>query len=313
MPSLTISMGTTPDTLTLQQRIDAAGAGSTLNLSIWSYTAGATVAKALTIVGGTLNVASGDGLTITASNVTVDGITIVGPQYAAYDVTQRGIYAHGASGANISGLVIQNCDISQFGCSAIWTIWTTSPSIYHNALHNLAFSGVTMQGSTGGSISTNTVQRIGYGGTTGLPGAGTNSYGICCDYSVTGTESSDVVVADNVVEDVPLWHGLDTHSGVRVQFLRNTVRRCSRGLFLTAGGPSPLNLVITDNQILSPDPVTVNLVPITLASVTGATFTGNAITGWGAATAPATNTQPWYDYQGLSTGLVDGGGNVVTP
>jgi hypothetical protein len=118
-------------------------------------------------------------------------------------------------------------------------------------------------------------------------------------------------VSGNTVNDVPPWHGLDTHGGTSISFLRNTVRRVRCGIFLTNGGDDARNLVVTGNQILSPYPVSVNVFPITTYAVVGATFTGNTISGWGSASPSASS--PWFDRLGLSTGLVNGAGNVVTP
>jgi len=68
--------------------------------------------------------------------------------------------------------------------------------------------------------------------------------------------------------------------------------------------------IVADNQFLSPDPVTFNLTPITLYSVDGAAFTGNTISGWGSSSP--TSARPYYDYQGLSSGLT-ASGNTVAP
>jgi hypothetical protein len=48
-----------PDTMTLQARIDAAAAGSTLDLSGKTYPAGATIAKPLTLIGAAVTVPAG--------------------------------------------------------------------------------------------------------------------------------------------------------------------------------------------------------------------------------------------------------------
>ena len=116
------------------------------------------------------------------------------------------------------------------------------------------------------------------------------------------------------MEDVPTWHGLDTHGGLRISWINNTVRRVRRGLFITsspASGAHATNNVITGNQLLSPDPIALATTPVTLATVYGAVLTNNTITGWG--NGKTDTGKPWYDYLGQSTGLVDNGGNVVTP
>jgi parallel beta-helix repeat protein len=285
----------------LQAKIDAAPAGSTLNLTGCTYTAGATVNKALTILGGTVQFSSGRGLTVSANNVTIDGTTITGPGSSTYDSSSYGILISG------SGVVIQNATISQVRSSGIWVNFASGLTLYRNSISDATFSGITALGMTGGTIRENTVRRIGVANVAEL---GHNSYGITLDTAGAGTESYDVTVANNVVEDVPWWHGLDTHSGQRIQFIGNTVRRCSRGLFISKATIAPLDIVVADNQILGPSPVTWNLTPVTLSAVNGATFTGNLISGWGAYSPPA--SAPWYDYGNRSTRL-SASGNTVTP
>ena len=100
---------------------------------------------------------------------------------------------------------------------------------------------------------------------------------------------------------------------LRITFRDNIIRRCRRGLFITGSpesGAHATAIIVTGNQLLSPDPITLATTPVTLAGVYGATFTNNIIAGWGnGKTDPGV---PWFDFQGQSTGLVNGGGNVVT-
>ena len=292
----------------LQSRIDAASAGTTLNLTGLTFNGGGTVNKALTILGGTIYNASGtSGLKITASNVTVDGVTVVGPHAAPLDVTENGIWATGTDAAHLTNIAVRNSTISMQGGQGVFLQNVDTFTVYHNTITDIRYAGIRGRVVSNGTINQNTVERLDMGGA-----AGDNAWNIIVeDFHVVGVHSHDVVVADNVITDNPWWHGLDTHGGTSISFLRNTVRRVRCGIFLTNGGDDARNLVVTGNQILSPYPVTLNVFPITTYAVVGATFTGNTISGWGAASPPA--TAPWSDHLGLSTGLVNGGGNLVTP
>ena len=174
-----------------------------------------------------------------------------------------------------------------------------------------------MQGSssfsaTGGSISHNTISRIGYTVPASELPEGSDAYGIMVN-DQGAPRSSDVEVSYNTVADVPTWHGLDTHGGLRLSFIGNTVLRVRRGLFITsspASGAHATDIVVTGNQLRSPAPITLATTAVTLAAVDGATFTGNVISGWGP-NSP-TSSQPWFDFQGQSTGLT-ATGNTVTP
>ena len=294
----------------LGARVSAATAGSTLDLTGGTYTAGATVNKALTIIGGTLRFPSGTvGLSITHSDVTVDGMTITGAQYAHW-AEDYAVLAEGTQASPLTGVVIRNSHVSSVGKTGIQTKHTSGTVISNNTVEDAAYSGIVVLSAIGGSISGNTVRRIGYTIPSSELPEGSDAYGI--DVEDQGSPaSSDVVVSGNVVEDVPTWHGLDTHGGQRISFVNNTVRRCRRGLFITASpasGAHATAIIVSGNQLLAPmlpDPTTA----VTLAAVYGATFTNNTITGWGP-NSP-TSAQPWFDYQGQSTGLT-ASGNTVT-
>ena len=296
----------------LGARVSAATAGSTLDLTGCTYTDGATVNKALTIIGGTLRFPSGTtGLSITHNDVTIDGMTIIGAQYAHYNASDYAIDAEGTSGSPLMGLVIRNCHISSVGKEGIEANHASGAIISNNTNEDVAYAGIVVFSAAGGSISDNTIRRIGYTAPEAeLPGGG-NAYGIMVN-DQGGAPSTDVLVSGNTVEDVPTWHGLDTHGGQRISFINNIVRRCRRGLFITsspASGAHATDIVVAGNQILSPSPLTDPTTAVTLATVYGATFTGNTIIGWGP-NSP-TSAQPWFDFQGQSTGLT-ASGNTVT-
>ena len=309
-PSFDPTPTPTPCGSSLAARINAASAGSTLDLTGCTYTTGATVNKALTIVGGTLRFPTGTtGVWITHNDVTIDGMTIIGTQYAHW-AEDYAILAEGTQGSPLTGVVIRNTHISSVGKTGIQTKHTSGSVISNNTVEDAAYSGIVAFSAIGGSISGNTVRRIGYT----IPAAelpeGSDAYGILVN-DQGGAPSSDVMVSGNTVEDVPTWHGIDTHGGLRITFRDNIIRRCRRGLFITGSptsGAHATAIIVTGNQILAPglpEPTTA----VTLATVDGATFTGNTISGWGP-NSP-TSAQPWFDYLGQSTGLT-ASSNTVT-
>lgn len=249
----------------LQARIDGATSGSTLELTGCTYAAGATVSKPLTIVGATIDyrVADGTALKVTASGVTLDRLTITGGSVAQY-----GILAH-----RVQDLVVQRSTIT-----------------------DIEYAGIMAVSVTGASIAGNHVARIGM-----RLANGENAYGVAISNYSGEPVSTDVTVTGNTVEDVPTWHALDTHAGVRIAFTDNVVRRSSRAIFVTLGASY---VSVTGNQLLSPSPVTYNLSAVTLAGTDHVTITGNA---WSA---------DWdgryvNDYGGNSTNLVVSDNTVV--
>lgn len=286
---------------TLQSQINGAGSGSTLNLTGCTFSGGATIAKPLTLIGATINVPSGQtGLTVSASNVTLDGLTVSGAQSHSYVGNEDGVFV----GSSISHLTIENSDIGQFGNGGLWLGSVTSLTISNNHIHDAFYAGIMVLSGNGGTISNNLVERVGVGWTTGGSGGDlgpNNAYGIALSQT-GGPVTTNFSVSGNTVQDVPSWHGLDTHAGTNITFSNNTVQRCSRAIFITDGVSRANNIQITGNKFLSPAPVTFNLEAVTTYMTDNVTITGNTLTGWDGST--------FEDYGNGSTGLVISGNTV---
>lgn len=284
----------------LQAKVDAAPSGGTLNLTGCTYSAGATIKKPLTIIGARVYVPSNQrGFIVTASDVTLDSVVITGPQASTYSWNEVGVLTTGS----ISDLVVRNSTIRAFGNAGIWVGPSASSRITGNRIEDAVYAGIMVTSANGGRVDGNVVRRI---GVKGASANGNNAYGIGVS-NEGGAGSADVVVDGNTVETVPTWHGLDTHAGVRISFTNNTVSGAPRALFITSDsyGRNAADITVKGNRFLSPAPVTANLVTVTTYAATRVTVTGNSASGWGSASF-------FYDYQGLSTGLVVSG-NTVTP
>ena len=161
--------------------------------------------------------------------------------------------------ASYSNITIRNCTFSEFGHTAIWlqhgdNSYITNVTIEDCVIEDAVYSGIMVIGVDGGTIQRNTVRRIGYAAD-GYDSLNCNCYGISVTNDGDGSyPSTDVLVADNVVEDIPLWHGLSTHGGRGLTFRHNTVRRCARAMFVT-GGPNashPQDCIIESNLFTHP-------------------------------------------------------------
>ena len=241
------------------------------------------------------------GLTISASDVTLQGVRIAGANRMTYNGSEYGVIAVGSPGALIQRLTIRNSDIGTFGNDAVFAKYVANLAVSGNTFHDTVYAGILVISGQGGRIEGNLVQRV---GVNGAAANSNNAYGI----GVTdqgGSPTSDFVVTGNTVEDVPTWHALDTHGGLRVSFTNNTVRRASRAMFVTDSGFRATDVTVSGNQFLSPAPVTFNLTAVTTYNTVRVTITGNTITGWGAG-------QDIEDYGNASTGLVVSN-NVIVP
>ncbi len=95
----------------IQDAINAAASGDTINIAAGTYTENVMANKPVTLAGAgasttTISAAGGTAVTITANNVTVDGFTITNP------TGKHGIYA-----ADHSNLTITNNTVTDIGSS----------------------------------------------------------------------------------------------------------------------------------------------------------------------------------------------------
>ena len=245
----------TPCGPSLQDRVNATPTGGSLDLTGCSYTVASNnvaISRSMTIKGGTL-VASASGLLITASNVTVSGMRLLGPGYDA----QRyhfGISVRGASAASyVSNITLSGNTISGWDGNGIDASFVDGFTISNNVVSDIWYAGIGGTSVKSGQISGNQISNI----------VGTTAYGIYLSRMYGGLavypRSSDVQVSGNTIEDVPNWDGLNTHAGQRIQFINNTIRRCRNGIFVsgaydTSGGTetfAPLDVTVNGNTLES--------------------------------------------------------------
>jgi Right handed beta helix region len=240
----------------LQDRINATPTGGLLDLAGCSYTIvsnNVAVARSMTIKGGTLR-ASASGLLIMASNVTVSGMSLVGPGYDA----QRyhfGISVRGASATSyVSNVTLSGNAISAWDGDGIDASFVDGFTFSNNVISNIWDAGIGGTSVRNGHISGNHVFNV-----VGTP----NAYGIILS-RMYGTlavypRSSDIEVSGNTVEDVPNWDGINTHAGQRIQISNNIVRRSRNAIFIagcydTSGGVetyAPLDVTVNGNTLES--------------------------------------------------------------
>ena len=253
--------GSTDDTTYIQDAIDAASAGDVICFpvpsSYYKITSAVNIDKSLTIIGfqseirqATSNTA---GLYVTADNVTIRGLHLVGPQYAASQASGRAIFAEGSAyNSYISGFKVINNRIDTWGANAVTMRFVQDFDISHNYMNNLYYAGVLTYSATQGVISKNIIDTI-----VGTPLA----YGITLnrdelDSLTTAPRSADIDVSGNVVTNVPYWEGLDTHGGQRINFDHNEIYGVKIGINIGASDDSgnnetfaPLDVNVSNNII----------------------------------------------------------------
>lgn len=195
------------------------------------------------------------------------------------------------------------------GVGGVWIESSTNVATIGANPHDADYAGIMYISVVHGEIADCLIERVGAERTDLSGGFENNAYGIAVTRYTGGSDpvSEDVEVHHNEVNDVPLWHGLDTHAGKNITFHHNTTRRTPRPLFITTDsvGTPPENVDAHDNLFLEGTQNvpggTTNMTAITLVNLDGGTFTNND--------ADADYGSPLiYDYLGGST-YTDGGGN----
>ena len=225
------------------------------------------------------------GVTISKSNTVLDGYTITGPQATRYDAREIGILVAGTAAHPLHNVTIRNCTISRFGYGGIVLRYVTSFRIENCHIHDAVYAGIMVISSKTGTIRNNVVQRI---GVVGYQTREMNSYGIAIT-DEGGPVSYGITISSNKVEDVPQWHGIDTHGGRRITITSNTIRRTNRAIFITSTtqGRRAAFVIINRNSMSQPtrrvdvySRYPYNQIGITLYNADRVTGTGNIFDGW---------------------------------
>jgi hypothetical protein len=237
-----------------QDQINAAAAGSVLDMTGCSYSGTVTISKPLTLKGLTLNSPSGKAaVTVTASDVTLDHVTLQGPQATTFEWGAYGVNVVGSQASPVYRFQLLDSVITRYGYGGVMMDFAYDAQVLRNRVEDAVYAGIMVTSAKGGLVQGNTVRRI---GVYGASANSNNAYGIAVSSNnpSVNPQSQDVVVDANLVEDVPTWHGLDTHAGIRITFTNNVVRGAWRGIFITGDGASRRNngVTVSGNRIEAP-------------------------------------------------------------
>lgn len=187
------------------------------------------------------------------SNVTVDGLEITGSgsEYLNY---QTGFNIKGTFDDYIENVTIKNCKIQNIGSDGIYANFAKNIYINNCHLYNLGYSGIIGYSVNDMHIDNTYIKKV--------VGNGTLAYGVAFTrYETTNTVinplTSDCSVKNSVIEDIPVWEGLDTHGGVNITFEGNTIKNCKNPIMAGVGDGdanetmfSPHNVRIINNNII---------------------------------------------------------------
>ncbi len=192
---------------------------------------------------------------VVSSDVRISGLVLVGTQFELQRSAEFAIQVLGSSlGPPLSGLRIDQNEIRRWGFDAIHLRHMTDFQVTGNNIRDIHYAGITVLSGVRGVISENIIRNM---------VATPNAYGILLARVegrdlVTDPRSADIVVANNVVEDVPHWEAYDTHGGERITFVGNTARRTKFGIHVGCSDDdaqeprfAPLNVTVVGNVVES--------------------------------------------------------------
>jgi hypothetical protein len=303
--------GTTDDGAALALAIAAAPAGGTVYLApvagCYKITSPLVIARALTLQGRNSAICQTRdatvGLSISASNVQIDGLVLTGPGSSAMNDPSRaiqisGTFNSGSPPTYISDVSVTNTVISQWNAYGIYAAYVDRLTVSHNTFRNIVYSGISVISGTNGKIAYNTIDTI-----NGNSTPGGNAYGIALSRLqldggelVSQPRTSNFSVYGNVVRNVPTWEGIDTHCGQQIAITGNTVQNTYYGI---AAGPcqnalsvqayAPLQVTISGNNVDSG--VTdgsrengIHLIGVSSSARATGAIVGNSIKGSGSQT-----------------------------
>jgi hypothetical protein len=197
-------------------------------------------------------------LSITASRVRVTGLHLVGaqPSSGSYAACENGIAAYGGpadpnlgcfSGpwpaTPLVGLQIDHNEIEGFGNVGVQASQVANLDVSSNNVHDIGYGGILVLSGARATLAQNRIDNV-------SPGASGNAYGIAitrdsgCPLG-TCPRSTDVVVSNNVVTNIPIWEAYDTHGGQRITFVGNTAYNVKMGVSVGVSplGESPGNFI----------------------------------------------------------------------
>ena len=198
-------------------------------------------------------------LNISANDVTIDGIHLRGSSYGltvgAAVPADNAIFVNGGSTpTQLKNLTIKNCKIDGLRGFGIRAEYIKNVKVYRNTVLNCGYSGITLLSVVDYIVMKNRIDNI------QASSGAVNWYGISLTRDPIRSPSDSIrstngIVANNIVSNVPLWTGIDTHAPDKVLITGNQVYGCKNGIYAQYDSSSAIHkmpaerVVISDNMV----------------------------------------------------------------
>lgn len=224
------------------------------------------------------------GFKVTANNATLRDFTVRGPSVAAYVLDECGVWFYGTQVAPIGGAVAENVEVYDVGAYGLLYEYANRARAIRNYVHDVGYGGIGNLSSADWVTAENVVDTI-------TPGTSSNAYGLFVSKRLTGdTGPTRGTMSKNVIKNVALWEGIDTHGGTFYTINDNIVSGCKIGIQVgpDSFGNVPHFTTITGNAIDNGGLTTTQLRGISIGgdsgtNVRGVVCKGNTIDTMGGA------------------------------
>jgi hypothetical protein len=199
---------------------------------------------------------SGEGNTIdvTSNNVMIYALSIEGPSpNETYVELETAIRFHPpTANERLQDVQVKDCEIYNYGFHGIELDHVGTANISGNRIHRIGYAGVMCLSGSDVLVNQNVIESI-------KPGTQGNAYGVAFTHSgkvptAENPVSTRCIASENLIRDIPIWEGLDTHDGTFITFANNIVEGCRIGIMAGAVEGSDEyfgNISITGNTVVA--------------------------------------------------------------
>ena len=189
------------------------------------------------------------------SGCQVFGLELEGTGNASYVDAGRGFSIIGTVSSYKSNILLEDCYVHDFSGYGVFSEFPEHVKINRGRYFDIGHAGIQAKSPRHWNIYRTHIKGVTPGDAVG------NAYGITFTrQSSTDTvnfpKPKDCAAERNLIEDVDIWEGLDTHSGEDCKFINNVVLNCKVGIAAVSTGvgsdeyAAPMRTLIQGNTII---------------------------------------------------------------
>lgn len=257
------------DTVAIQKAINSGAQNLLIDGGVYDVggASGVTISSSMRLYGAAtlrrLSAVSAPMITVSASGVEIDGLTLQGASGASApavtNTLDSGIKAAGVdSTAPLEDIEIRNVHVYGFSGVGVELNYVRGASIEGNTVSYCGYGGIMGLSLISATIANNRIENIDSGG------GATNWYGIAVTRDPSKTlgqsaRSTNIVISGNVVSNVPQWSGIDAHAGYKILITGNHVYYAKNGIYAqydssTAAYKQPSEDVVISSNVVEGRP-----------------------------------------------------------